>query len=258
MAAAPRRVSARRRARDEPRATAAAGRARLPGAGARAGGVASAVRRAGARGAAGLRAGRASRRAVRAPRRPAARARARGRPCAAALDGSSSSSGSATGSTSCAAVATRRRGSRRSARRSSGRYELLDAEERKLLAALVGLSRRLDARGGGAGRRTPTSTLLQSLVDKSLVRRWESGRFGMLETIREFAAEQLSDEEQRRAAATAVRLPARAVFEDANLSPARRGRAADRSRAGGAAERRRRALLGDRAPIRSKGCASSS
>jgi tetratricopeptide (TPR) repeat protein len=38
--------------------------------------------------------------------------------------------------------------------------------------------------------------LLQSLVEKSLIRRWESGRFGMLETIREFAAEQLSTDDR--------------------------------------------------------------
>ena len=35
--------------------------------------------------------------------------------------------------------------------------------------------------------------VLQSLIDKSLVRRWASGRFGMLETIHEFAAERLSE-----------------------------------------------------------------
>jgi predicted ATPase len=34
---------------------------------------------------------------------------------------------------------------------------------------------------------------LQSLVDKSLVRRWGSGRFGMLETVREFALERLEE-----------------------------------------------------------------
>ena len=34
---------------------------------------------------------------------------------------------------------------------------------------------------------------LQSLIDKSLVRRWGSGRFGMLETIHEFAAERLNE-----------------------------------------------------------------
>src|SRR5581483_2225341 len=60
--------------------------------------------------------------------------------------------------------------------------------------------------------------LMQSLVDKSLVRRWESGRFGMLETIREFAAEQLSAEERdvllRRLLAQLLDL-----FEDANLTP---------------------------------------
>src|SRR5204863_6822397 len=60
--------------------------------------------------------------------------------------------------------------------------------------------------------------LMQSLVDKSLVRRWESGRFGMLETIREFAAEQLSDREYD---ALLERLLAYLLelFEDANLSP---------------------------------------
>jgi predicted ATPase/class 3 adenylate cyclase len=34
---------------------------------------------------------------------------------------------------------------------------------------------------------------LQSLVDKNLVRRWGSGRFGMLETVREFALERLEE-----------------------------------------------------------------
>ena len=32
---------------------------------------------------------------------------------------------------------------------------------------------------------------LEALIERSLVRRWESGRFGMLETIRELAAELL-------------------------------------------------------------------
>jgi hypothetical protein len=36
---------------------------------------------------------------------------------------------------------------------------------------------------------------LQSLVDKSLLRRWGTGRLGMLETIHEFARERLSPEE---------------------------------------------------------------
>jgi predicted ATPase len=69
-------------------------------------------------------------------------------------------------------------------------YELLESEERKLLAALSVF------RGGWtleAAEQVAAADLdlMQSLVDKSLVRRWETGRFGMLETIREFAAEQL-------------------------------------------------------------------
>ncbi len=69
-------------------------------------------------------------------------------------------------------------------------YELLEPEERELLAALSVF------RGGStieAAERVCEADLdlLQSLADKSLIRRWESGRFGMLETIREFAGEQL-------------------------------------------------------------------
>ena len=74
-------------------------------------------------------------------------------------------------------------------------YELLTRAEQRLLAALSVF------RGGWtveAAERVCEADLelQQSLADKSLVRRWESGRFGMLETIREFAAEQL--EEERR------------------------------------------------------------
>jgi predicted ATPase/class 3 adenylate cyclase len=74
-------------------------------------------------------------------------------------------------------------------------YDLLTPEEQRLVAALSVF------RGGWtieAAERVCEADLelQQSLADKSLVRRWESGRFGMLETIREFAAEQL--EEERR------------------------------------------------------------
>jgi predicted ATPase len=100
-------------------------------------------------------------------------------------------------------------------------YELLDPEERKLLAALSVF------RGGWtleAAEQVVAADLehLQSLVDKSLVRRWESGRFGMLETIREFSAEQLSQEERdvwlRRLLEFLLRL-----FKDANLEPRAHG-----------------------------------
>jgi predicted ATPase len=71
-------------------------------------------------------------------------------------------------------------------------YELLDPAERKLLAELSVF------RGGWtleAAEQVAKADveLMQSLVDKSLVRRWESGRFGMLETIREFARERLDE-----------------------------------------------------------------
>src|SRR5262249_48742057 len=69
-------------------------------------------------------------------------------------------------------------------------YELLEPEERSLLAALSVF------RGGWtleAAEQVADADLelLQSLVDKSLVRRWGSGRFGLLETIREFAVDEL-------------------------------------------------------------------
>jgi predicted ATPase len=96
-------------------------------------------------------------------------------------------------------------------------YELLDPEERRLLAALSVF------RGGWvleAAERVADADLelMQSLVDKSLIRRWESGRFGMLETVREFAAEQLSAEE-REALLRQLLAYLLELFEGANLSP---------------------------------------
>ena len=71
-------------------------------------------------------------------------------------------------------------------------YELLEPDEQQLLAALSVF------RGGWtleAAEQVADADLelLQSLVDKSLVRRWEGGRFAMLETIREFARERLDE-----------------------------------------------------------------
>jgi tetratricopeptide (TPR) repeat protein len=63
---------------------------------------------------------------------------------------------------------------------------------------------------------------MQSLVDKSLVRRWESGRLGMLETIREFAAEQLPEKE-RDALLQRLLDYLLELFEEANLRPQSRG-----------------------------------
>jgi predicted ATPase len=71
-------------------------------------------------------------------------------------------------------------------------YELLDPDEQKLLAALSVFRGgwTLEAAEEVAGA---DLELLQSLVDKSLIRRWEGGRFAMLETIREFARERLDE-----------------------------------------------------------------
>jgi len=94
-------------------------------------------------------------------------------------------------------------------------YDLLDTEERRVLASLSVF------RGGwtitAAERVCDTGLdVLESLVDKSLVRRWEADRFGMLETIREFAAEQLEPADRhtylRRLAERLLELA-----EDANL-----------------------------------------
>jgi predicted ATPase len=96
-------------------------------------------------------------------------------------------------------------------------YELLYPGERCLFAALSVF------RGGWtleAAEKVADADLelLQSLVDKSLVRRWDSGRFGMLETIREFAAERL---EPKRRDELARRLLEHLLdlFEGANLGP---------------------------------------
>jgi predicted ATPase len=96
-------------------------------------------------------------------------------------------------------------------------YELLDADEQELFTALSVF----------AGPWTLESAervceadveVLESLVDKSLVRRTESGRLFMLETIREFAAERLSPE--RREVLLSRLLDALIeTFEAANLRP---------------------------------------
>jgi predicted ATPase len=103
-------------------------------------------------------------------------------------------------------------------------YELLEPEERRLLAALSvfrgGWTLEAAEQVAGAGLE-----FMQSLVDKSLIRRWESGRFGMLETIREFGAEQLSEDEHdallRRLLGYLLEL-----FDAANLSVHARGQPA--------------------------------
>jgi predicted ATPase/class 3 adenylate cyclase len=69
-------------------------------------------------------------------------------------------------------------------------YELLSDDEQQLFARLgvFAGSFELDAAQAVCDAGLDT---LQSLVEKSLVRRWGSGRFGMLETIYEFARDRL-------------------------------------------------------------------
>lgn len=100
-------------------------------------------------------------------------------------------------------------------------YELLEPEERRLLGALSVFRGgwTLEAAEQVCGAELE---LMESLVDKSLVRRWESGRFGMLETIREFGAEQLSESE-RDALLRRLMDYLLELFEDANLRPHEKG-----------------------------------
>ena len=71
-------------------------------------------------------------------------------------------------------------------------YELLFSRGAAALRAPLRLRRRLHAGGGRGGRGADLDTL-QSLVEKSLLR-FTDGRYWMLETIREFAAERLSEQ----------------------------------------------------------------
>ena len=137
------------------------------------------------------RAERGDRRALRAPRQSAARGRARRRAREGALAARRSSSASPRASTCSTAGATPTPASRRCGRRSSGSYDLLSREEQRLFA-------RLSVFAGGctleAAEEVCDADLdtLQSLVEKSLLR-FSSERYWMLETIREFAAEQLDE-----------------------------------------------------------------
>jgi predicted ATPase/class 3 adenylate cyclase len=96
-------------------------------------------------------------------------------------------------------------------------HDLLDEDEQRLFRrlAVFAASFELDAVEPVCEAELET---LQSLVDKSLVRRWGSGRFGMLETVHEFAEERLAeagegDEIRRRHAEHYL-----AVAESANVS----------------------------------------
>jgi predicted ATPase/class 3 adenylate cyclase len=69
-------------------------------------------------------------------------------------------------------------------------FELLAAPEQQLFPRLAVFAGSFDLETAEHVAEADLDTL-QSLVQKNLVRRWGSGRFGLLETIREYALEQL-------------------------------------------------------------------
>jgi predicted ATPase/class 3 adenylate cyclase len=71
-------------------------------------------------------------------------------------------------------------------------YELLDDTERRLFRRLSVFPGGFDLEAALVVCDADLDTV-QSLLDKSLVRRWESGRLGMLETIHEYARVRLSE-----------------------------------------------------------------
>jgi predicted ATPase/class 3 adenylate cyclase len=97
-------------------------------------------------------------------------------------------------------------------------YELLDPDERELFRSLAVFRGSFSLEAAEAVCDADLDAL-ESLVVKNLVRRWGSGRLGMLDTIREYAVELLdaapdADEVYRRHAEHFL-----SVAEEANLNP---------------------------------------
>jgi predicted ATPase/class 3 adenylate cyclase len=70
-------------------------------------------------------------------------------------------------------------------------HDLLDDDERRLFRRLAAFAGSFDVEAAEEVCGAELDSL-QSLLEKSLLRRWGSGRFGMLETIHEFASERLT------------------------------------------------------------------
>ncbi len=96
-------------------------------------------------------------------------------------------------------------------------FDLLSAEEKQLVSALAVFAGGFDVAAAevvcGADL-----VLLESLVEQNLIRRWEPDRLGMLETIREFALEQLEESGEgedlrRRHAEYFLKIAERAALE---------------------------------------------
>ncbi|MDP9284697.1 MAG: tetratricopeptide repeat protein [Actinomycetota bacterium] len=74
-------------------------------------------------------------------------------------------------------------------------YDLLPAEERQLFARLAVFAGSFTAESAEAVCGASLDRV-EALVEHSLVRRWETGRLGMLETIRELALEKLEESDE--------------------------------------------------------------
>ncbi len=81
-------------------------------------------------------------------------------------------------------------------------YDLLEPKEQRLFARLAIFAGSFDLVATEAVCEAPLD-LVEALVERSLVRRWASGRLGMLETIREFAFERLAESDELDAVARA-------------------------------------------------------
>ncbi len=71
-------------------------------------------------------------------------------------------------------------------------YDLLEPDEQELFRRLAAFSGSFTLEAAETVCRTDLDAV-ESLVEKSLVRRWGSGRLGLLETIREYALERLDE-----------------------------------------------------------------
>ena len=76
-------------------------------------------------------------------------------------------------------------------------YDLLSNDEQRLFRGLGVFAGSFTLEAAEDVAEADVDTL-ESLVEKSLVRRWDSGRLGMLETIQEYAEERLAESDARR------------------------------------------------------------
>jgi predicted ATPase/class 3 adenylate cyclase len=97
-------------------------------------------------------------------------------------------------------------------------YDLLQPEEQELFRRLAAFRGSFSVEAAEAICDADLD-LLESLVVKSLLRRWGSGRLGMLDTIREYAVERFEESDESEAIRRRHAEFFLAVAEEANLNP---------------------------------------